>query len=421
LNRSDVRRLRARLVFAAADRRHENAEVVVAGDGHVLGVRRLRPAERRTAVDVALVPGLVDLHTHLQLAPLPDAGVDAAVRRSFPAWIRAVLGARFGSTSADFDRGARHGVRQRLTAGAVAFGEIDSTGRTRRALRGSPVTVRTYRELTGFDVLDDAAARARVAEAVRPAAERPTRARGPRHFGLSPHAPYSTSAPLCRAAARAAALQIHVAEIPEEVELLRTGRGPLRELLEELGRWPAGFRPPGCGPVAWLEGLGVLAPGAGGRHVLVHAQELERGDVERIAGSGAAIAVCPGTIRWFGRAAPDVESWRRAGIRVGLGTDSAASNDEPTLLAAMREARSLWPGLAPGEILAMATEVGADALAVPGVTGRIEAGSRADLLVVPLAEGEATTPERFLERFTHGAAAPTAVLLSGTPADDCAA
>lgn len=268
------------------------------------------------------------------------------------------------------------------------------------------MTGRCYRELTGFH-LAGAAARRLVRERWHDAAaRRPTDA--PRHVprGLSPHAPYSVSADLFQAAAAATPrLAVHCAEVPEEQEFLHTGRGPFADLLARLGRLPTGHVPPRVGAVRYLERLGLLHA----RTQLVHCQELERGDVARIAAAGASVVVCPGTIGWFGRTPPPVARWLRAGIHVGLGTDSRASSTAFSLRAELAAAADLWPMLSPWQLLAMATTDGARALGLRGI-GRLRRGGRADLIAVP-AGGDRV--DAIVERFVRGVAAARMVVVNG--------
>jgi cytosine/adenosine deaminase-related metal-dependent hydrolase len=222
--------------------------------------------------------------------------------------------------------------------------------------------------------------------------------------GLSPHAPYSVSADLFRAAGkRARYLAVHCAELPEEQEFLRSGGGPFAALLERLGRMPAGYRPPGCGAVRHLERLGLLRSTT----QLVHCQELERGDLGRIAASGASIAVCPGTISYFRRSPPDVPLWLRRGVPVALGTDSRASNEAMSMRAELRRAARLWPTLSPAALFDMATRGGGRALGA--AHGALRRGRRADLVVVRL--GGEWCPA--LERFVQGRGEVERVVLGG--------
>lgn len=381
---------RLRVHCIVVDPRHVLApgEIVWDAQGRIVRLARARRAE----VDLCLLPGLVNAHVHLQLEPLRGTAP-----RAFVPWATAVMSAASATTPAGRRRRARAAATSLLREGTVAFGEIDSSGESLAALRGTQATGRVYRELTGFHL--DARASRRLVH------ERRLTAQGAFAVGLSPHAPYSVSAELF-AAARAAGscLAVHCAETAEEQQFLRTGRGPFRDLLQQLGRLPPGFRAPGLSAVRWLERLAVLGP----RTQLVHCQELERGDAARIATAGASVVVCPGTIDWFGRSPPPVPRWLRAGIPVALGTDSQASNDAWSLRGELQRAAALWPELAPSDLLAMVTTAGGRALHLPRL-GRLVRGGRADLIAVHGAHA----PERLLERFVHGATRTAFVVAAG--------
>lgn len=365
--------------------------------GRLVSLRRARRGER--VADVLLVPGLVDAHAHLQLSPLATA-----VAGPFVDWLRAVIAARLSASAAQLRAAAVAGLRELWCEGATAVGEIDSSGLSPGAFARVPLAGRCYQEVTGFH-LERAAARQLVAA---------RRAAGTAACpgGLSPHAPYSVGAPLFAAAtARARHLSIHVAEVEEEQQLLRSGRGPFADLLRELGRLPPDYRPPGIGAVRWLDRLGLLRPTT----QLVHGQALERGDAAAIASRGAPVTVCPGTIAWFGRPAPPVVDWLGRGICVALGTDSRASNERLSMRRELALAAHLWPALAPEQLLAMATAHGGRAIGRAGL-GTLRVGGRADLVCV--AAG-GSPPARLLAEFVHGVRPHLATLVAGvgrTPA-----
>ena len=347
--------------------------------GRIVSLRRARGSSR--IADVALFPGLVNAHVHLQLAPL------ARQQRSFLAWLRAVMAARVGAKGSDYRSQAGRSLRQLVAEGTTAVGEIDSTGQSPSVLRRVPVAGRCFQELTGFD-LQGRQARSLVGQRRQSGTPRcPS--------GLSPHAPYSVSPALMRAAlAKGQPLSIHAAEVPQEQQFLRTGRGPFAELLESLGRLPESFQPPGVGAVRYLEQLGLLRPGV----QLVHCQELERGDARRIAASGAAVTVCPGTIEYFDREPPPVARWLAAGISVGLGTDSIASNKRLSMARELALAASYWPSLSPDALLTMATRHGATALNRRGL-GKLARGGAADFFSV---SADSARPDRVLTEFVFG-------------------
>lgn len=355
-------------------------------------VRRVAKAPKDVRVaDVAVLPGLVNAHAHLQLDTVGEPP------STFVEWVGKVMAARGRATAAALAATARAHLDELLRGGCTAVGEIDSVGTSPRAIARAGFAGRCYQEVTGFHLGP------KEARALLRARAQPGTLACP--SGFSPHAPYSVSPELfdaCRA--RRVATTVHVAELPEEQQFLRTGRGPFRDLLEKLGRLPADFAPSGVGAVRHLELLGCLSP----RTLLVHCQELERGDAARIAVSGAPVVVCPGTIRYFSRVPPPVEEWLRRGIPVALGSDSRASNRAMSMQHELAEAARMWPGLHPLQLLAMATENGARGLVHCGI-GRIRRGARADFFAVPCADGAAAA----VGSFVHGESRPIAVWLAG--------
>ncbi|HEX5051794.1 MAG TPA: amidohydrolase family protein [Planctomycetota bacterium] len=382
-------RIAARFVGLDSTRHLSPGEVVWDARGTIVALRRARgPVE-----DLCVLPGLVDAHVHLQIAPIVGAP------RAFVPWLGAVLADRAANSPAAVRANVRAALARLLAHGTTAVGEIDSTGASRAVLTRSRCTGRVYRELTGFHLDAESSARLVRDRSAAAAVRVPA--------GLSPHAPYSVSAALFRAAARACPqLAVHCAEVPEEQQFLRTGRGPFADLLARLDRLPRGFRAPGVGAVRWLETLGVLRAGT----QLVHCQELERGDIARIAAAGATIAVCPGTIEWFARSAPPVESWLAAGITVALGTDSQASNASFSMRAELATAARLWPGLSPSRLLDMATTMAGAAIGLPHL-GRLRRGGRADLVAVAAERSF----EQSLARFVHGGATLRLTVARGRP------
>lgn len=197
--------------------------------------------------------------------------------------------------------------------------------------------------------------------------------------GLSPHAPYTASAPLYRLAAGMSRkhgwlLTTHAAESREEDEMFRWERGAMFERY----RW--GYV---GGAVRYLEGAGVL----GKNCLLAHANFVTLEEAWLLSRAGASVVHCPRTHRFFGREAAPLKTWSRAGVNVCLGTDSAASNESLDMRAEMREMARAWPGMAPREIVEMATLNGARALNCGDKLGRITSGAEADLVAVGAGDG----------------------------------
>lgn len=357
--------------------------------GRVVAVGRHRPPpEAMDFGDAIILPGLVNAHAHLEFSALPEP---FATNGGLPAWISRVVAwrrsratgfgaTRFGATD-DVAAAIRSGLHESGAAGVTAVGEIATTisPATVAAYAASGARVRVYREALG---LSPAAATAGFAQVVRDVARLERRGLA---AGISPHAPYSVAAPLARRIGRAIAAHgpptaMHLAESLEEAELLATGGGPLRDLLESLGAWDRGS-PPELVPVAdWIT---MLARGP--RGLVVHATHMGR-DADSLARLARhrdrlGVVICPRTTQALSGTLPPVALLRAAGLRISLGTDGRGSNPDLSLLT---ECRTLVAaGLTtPLEALRMATVHAAWGLRLDHVCGRLTPGRAADLVIL---------------------------------------
>ncbi len=387
--------------------------------------------------NVAIVPGLVNAHTHLNFsdltAPLGHRGIrfadwlrlvmqyrrqdrglsqfsrrdghgmaneldrreNGAVPLAPPEGDRSMFSADCLSAKCDFSPkngpvpSRLAGLAESLRAGVTALGDIVPPG---APLAVSPAGVTAFLELI-------APTTARVAGAVESARSylAGKSAKGPSR-GLSPHAPYSVRPELLSAAVEMSReheipVAMHLAESAEEIELLRDGGGPLREFLEELGAWDASVVRRGSRPLDYLR---VLA--AAHRALVVHGNYL---DDEEIAFVGAnrermSVVYCPRSHDWFAHREYPLEKLLAEGAVVALGTDGRGSSPDLSVFEEMRFAARRHPGVAKADILKMATLSGARALGLEALIGSLSPGRRADLAIVALPDREATDPHELL-------------------------
>jgi cytosine/adenosine deaminase-related metal-dependent hydrolase len=353
--------------------------------GRVVGVGGLRTAStQRSAIGseprVAILPALVNAHTHLELSWLRGR---VPPGDAMPAWAARVIGERLSE-----DRTA-DGVAMRKAAvvaaiaearasGTGLFGDVGNTLEAWPPLAASRLSAAVFFELLGFRGADPgsivAAARDRLSALPPCHRLRAT---------VVPHAPYSVSPDLFRAigaGAGEACLSVHLGESREELQFLRDGTGPWREVLERVGAWTPEWQPPGCGPVDYLERLGLLND----RLLAVHGVQLSEKELRRLADHGATVVTCPRSNRWTGAGVPPIAGFYASGVRVALGTDSLASVEDLNLFAEMAEVRRLAPAVAAGRILRSATLDGATALGFATELGSITPGKIANLIAVRL-------------------------------------
>ena len=365
---------------------------VAVEDGRVTAVGG--PPAPEGAIDlrhVAVLPALVNAHTHLELSHL-HRRVPPAAR--LVDWVRGLLAARREEADPDAPAvvaAARAAITVSLAAGTGLVGEVTNTLVAVPLLADAGLPAQVFHEVLGFGAPDAAAlaaaARARIAAAT-PAPGVPVR------LSLAPHAPYSVSPALF--AALAADLDahggrstVHLAESPEEVEFLARGTGPWRDLLEELGAWTDAWHPPASSPVGYLANLGVLD----GRVAAVHATQCTGEDLDRLRALGVCVVACPRSNRHVGVGPPPLEAFYAMGVTVALGTDSLASVDTLSVFDELVEARRLAPRVPAGRLLESATVNGARALGFADAMGTIEVGRLARLIAVRLPDGVADVEE----------------------------
>ena len=324
---------------------------------------------------VALLPGLVNAHAHLELSwmrgRVPPAG-------SMPAWARALVLLR-RVAGGDDEAAVGPAVEEMHRTGTAVVGDVANGLVACAPLAAGPLHALIFHEILG---LGDAEPEAIVAEATRRA-----RAVASAHIrtALSAHAPYSTGPALFRAIEAASAGQgtpigVHLAESREEEEFLRTGGGAWRALLEELGAWNARWEPPQCGAAEYLDRLGFLRPGL----VAVHGVQLTPHEMRRLAARRVALVTCPRSNHWTGAGSPPVVDFYASGLRVAVGTDSLASTPDLNLFGELAELRRLAPPVPAASLLRSATLEGAVALGWAREFGSIEPGKRAALIAVAL-------------------------------------
>ena len=357
-------------VLSATDVRGAT-EIVVEGDR----IASIRPCSRISDDERATIAtaGLVNAHAHLDLGAfegLIDPGTD------FQDWIRALMGARGEAGHDELVRGARRSADALLASGTTSVIDVDSTGVARAALEGHPLRIVHLDE-----IIDGSSAEAteRTTDAIQRAERALAAAASARRaFGISPHAPHTLSDVLLRrlgalverrrAGGDDASVAIHWAETEAENEWLVHGTGPFAPLLGPSPNVTGSER---------LERAGLLACA-----LLVHGNVPLAGEIERLAAADPAPTVvhCPGCHEYFERDRFSADTYTAAGLDILLGTDSIASNAALDMRREVALARSSL-GWSAADAWFAATEAAAARLPWRHVTGRLEMGAAADVVL----------------------------------------
>jgi cytosine/adenosine deaminase-related metal-dependent hydrolase len=343
------------------------------------------PANAEDLGDVALLPGLVNAHTHLEFSdcqsPIGERGVPLYQ------WIGQVIEAR-RDTRESKQAAIAAGLKEMFESGTRLVGEITTPPCDYPSDAAQPELV-TFGEVLGLQ-------KERADERLESAA---AHIQDNSNAGLSPHAPYSTLLDTVDACIELAGkcdrpLAMHVAESPEERELLSSGAGPFADALRALGVWRDDLFPWDDDPFEMLIERLAKAP----RALLVHGNDLNDDEIEQLRShDNLSVVYCPRTHHFFEYERHPVHRMLAAGVRVALGTDSRASNPDLNLWREVQFLLTNRHDLAPRDVVRMATLNGADALGRRDL-GRIEVGCPAAMGVV---QTDATNAEDVLESFVQ--------------------
>lgn len=335
---------------------------------------RFAPREHLLLADHALLPGLVNLHTHAAMSLLRGYADDLALM----AWLKErIWPAEARLVSKQFVReGSLLACAEMLASGVTCINDMYFFPQE----AGEAALQLGMRAAIGLTVLDfptNYAADAQSALEQGLAARDSLRAEANSEllsFCLAPHAPYSVGNRTFEKVRTLAAeldvpIHIHLHETHDEIE-------------ESLQRY-------GLRPLARLAELGLLGP----QFIAAHGVHLTAGEIDLLAQHSCHLAHCPTANMKLASGIAPLTALLNAGVNVGLGTDGAASCGRLDLFQEMRQA-ALLAKVASGDataapahqVLRMATLGGAQALGLDAHIGSLVAGKSADLTAVRLAD-----------------------------------
>jgi cytosine/adenosine deaminase-related metal-dependent hydrolase len=336
------------------------------------------PGEDYDLGDAILLPGLVNTHTHLELTAMRGFLEDLC----FSDWIDKLRQSRdeIMDQNALLDS-ARFGIVEGLEAGITTYADTCSSGVALRAMRDAGVRGIMYQEVFGPDPSHSPVAMRELEARIDVLRLDQTELVS---LGVSPHAPYTVSDPLYDAAVRFAnsrelPLAMHIAESGPELDLVTRGTGDFAESWQRRG---FNVSPRARSPIALLEERGALERGP----LLIHCVRVDAADIAIIARYRCSVAHCPASNAKFGHGIAPLLPLIAAGIRVGIGSDSVASNNRMDMLDEARlsvlihrAATQRHDAFGAHEALQLATIGGARALGIDARVGSLEVGKDADL------------------------------------------
>ena len=351
---------------------HVGGSVAIAGDSIVAvgpDAAGYDAAETIDCEERVVMPGLVNAHTHVPMALLRGLADDLRL----DVWLLGyMMPVEREFVRPEFvDLGTRLGCAEMIKSGVTCFADMYYFEETvaaatadagMRALCGQTVLRFPAPDATSYE---DSLARAH--DFIKRWRGHPLIVPAP-----APHAPYTCTPEILRACAELAAefdvpLHTHLSETMQEVETSR--------------------RLYGAPVVPWVKKQGLF----GAKVLAAHCVHVDDGEMRALKGAGAGVAHNPTSNLKLAAGIAPVARMRELEIDVGIGTDGPASNNDLDMFEEVRLAALLAKGsggdptaLPAREALAMATRIGARALHMEHLTGSLEPGKRADLIVVDL-------------------------------------
>jgi 5-methylthioadenosine/S-adenosylhomocysteine deaminase len=348
----------------------------------------------------AILPGLVNAHSHLELTVM--RGFLEREESDFSAWLRRLTIARMAMTPEDLLVSATCGAIEAARAGITCVADASSAAtEAMKALREIGMRGIVYQESFGPDPKLATETVAKLREQIRSIREQENDLV---HAGVSPHAPYTVSAPQLELISRLAIdeqlpVMMHAAESQAEKLFMLEGRGVFAEGLKARGiEWQA----PGVSTIQYLARHGILET----KPLLAHCINVDDNDLDLIKQRGAGIAHCPKSNAKLGHGRAPFAEFLAHRLNVGLGSDSVASNNTCDLLEEARFATMLTrldrgsrPTIREGvnsltaskdthitseQLLFAATLGGARALGLDNQIGALAEGMLADITVIDL-------------------------------------
>ena len=357
----------------------ENGRIVAVGTLAELRAAYAAPVSEYPGC--AIIPGLVNAHTHLELTHFPAWKIRKELDylpKCYVEWIQQVVKIRRALAPGEVELSVREGLRLSIESGTTALGEILTDFSLASLYRDTPLSGRLFLELLGHDPQLQAPLLERLEAALHGIT-------GSLLPGISPHTPHTVSAGLFEAVQEISdrlrlPKAIHLSETAEEAAFMHDTTGDIAEKLFPMARWEQYLpHPMRTTSTAYLHGLGVLDE----RTLAIHAVHVSHGDLALLKERGVTVVLCPrSNDRLFVGCAPH-RLLKAAGLPLALGTDSLASNDTLSILDEVRYLQQNSSDVfTPEELIAMATRGGARALGIGERTGTLEAGKRGDFLVL---------------------------------------
>ncbi|MBI4744763.1 MAG: amidohydrolase family protein [Actinobacteria bacterium] len=333
-----------------------------------------------------LMPGLIDVHTHLEYTIFRGICDDLP----FSPWLIQLTKKSRKLNLEDWSISAKLGALEAIHSGITCVADMGKTDTGVKAILESGLRGVAFLEITG---MDDSGLNERLKDVKKTISgwRKKVNKSSLLKIGVSPQSAYTVSPKLFYELSLLARKEdlyysFHLAESPDEYDFIKYGSSMLaNEFRDEMGWGKILWQPMGTSPTKYLEQWDVFE----GKAIAAQCVAVSQADIDILKKYNAAIAHCPKSNAKLGTGVAPLVEFLRQGLRVGFGTGSLASNNTMDLFDEMRTALLIQRGvnksvddLYASKFVKIATLGGAEVLGLDNITGSLEAGKQADIIVV---------------------------------------
>ncbi len=346
-----------------------------------------------TMYDGVLCPGFVNVHCHLELSHMKGRIPE---HTGLVPFLKTVSLQRNEHTEEEKKTARKQAFQEMVNNGIVAVGDIANSTDTLDLRALDQLHFHTFVEALGFSEVNAARSFGFALKTFGTYKEQASRVKLLTQ-SITPHAPYSVSAPLFRAIDAhepSGLLSIHNQESEAENQYYYSKEGNIRDLLGSLGIDDGFFVPSGLTSLkTYLE---WLSPGK--VYIFVHNTFTSVEDVQYVKSRlrAAHWCLCPNANLYIENRLPDINMLRHEQVDLCIGTDSLASNHQLSILSELISIRKQYPNIAWEELLKWGTHNGATALQMQDKLGTIEPGKQPGILQITQLEGNSPAVSRII-------------------------
>ncbi len=335
----------------------------------------------------AIMPGFVDVHTHLEYSAMRGLVDDLP----YAQWKLQLMKKEELLDEADWEDAALLGALECLRSGITTIADITESGASVPAVAAAGLRAVIYREVSAMEKAQAASSmEVAIADIVR---WREASNSDLVNIGIGPHSAYSCHPELFRLVAQYAhetgvPVATHLAGSREEYDFVKYGSSVLATDYREDDDGGVPWLPTGVSPVRYVLQWGLLSvPNV----LAVHCTQVDDADIDILASNGVSVAFCPRCNAKLGMGVFQLRAMLAKGIKIGIGTDSPASNNTMDMFDEMRIGLLIQRASDPGQrffdartFVKLGTSSAAEALGLSTRTGSLEVGKSADVIAVDL-------------------------------------